>query len=127
MRPRPTSRTWARKCAEGSARPRASSSSGRSSGLDGRPKLEIEIRWHKPVLLASHWKIVFQDDDLDSIPEEAGVYFFSRKYGNSYKPFYVGESQNLRTRLKGHLSTVRIADVLRGINVDSEIKQGSRY
>ena len=61
------------------------------------------------------------------IEDKSGVYFFSRKFGTSLLPFYIGETIKLKQRLKSHLGTKKVADVLRGISEgDVKIKQGER-
>ena len=55
--------------------------------------------------------------------------FFSRKHGDVYKPFYVGETTSVKGRLKAHWHTANIQFVLRGIGdgLLKEIKGGERY
>lgn len=91
--------------------------------------MRIEIEWHKPVLLARNSQIRVDKDDLPrSIPKSAGVYFFSRKYGTSFQPLYIGETRNIRGRLKNHLGRVDISDMLRGMKVPGvQVKQGNKY
>ena len=90
--------------------------------------MAIVIEWHKPVQLTTSRELLFTSDDMpEEVPGEAGVYYFSRKHGEDYKPFYIGQSRNLYARLKVHLNTVKIADVLRGISGDDRIKQGTRF
>src|SRR4029079_4402447 len=48
-----------------------------------------------------------------------------RKHGSYYEPFYIGETADLRVRLRQHLETVKIVDVLRGL--DNHISKGARY
>jgi len=68
-------------------------------------------------MLARNKQIIFTEDDLDRIEEDPGVYYFARNFGDKSEPFYIGETTNLRTRLKNHLDTRRIADILRGMTV----------
>ena len=91
--------------------------------------MEITIVWQKPIQLTKHKKIIVDEDDLpETLEARPGVYFFSRKYAKISVPFYIGESKNLRTRLRQHLGTTRIADVLRSLSVtDEKIKKGVRY
>ena len=92
--------------------------------------MEIEIEWRTPVLIAQHRKIVFDEErGYDRFEDGAGVYFFSRKHSDSFKPFYIGRSSSIPKRLKQHMGTRKICDVLRGINDLNmpEIGHGARY
>lgn len=91
--------------------------------------MRIEIAWQKPVLLSKNRRIVIHVDDLpDRIPNKPGVYFFSRKYGSSFQPLYIGETGKLRGRLKSHLNNADIRDILRGIPLPGvPVKRGNKY
>jgi len=91
--------------------------------------MRIEIEWHKPVLLAKNSKIKVDRDDLpNAIPKSAGVYFFSRKYAKSFQPLYIGETTNIRSRLKSHLGKADIKDMLRGMKLPGvRVKKGNKY
>ena len=91
--------------------------------------MKIKIDWQKPILLFQHKRRAYADEVISDIEDKAGVYFFARKHGNNVKPFYIGETLTLRTRLKQHLKSAKIMDALRGIeNPDTErIAQGSRF
>ncbi|SRR5579883_1773423 len=91
--------------------------------------MNICIIWQKPILLAKRKKICFDQKHLSKLEKRPGVYFFSRRYAGSYLPFYVGETFNIRGRLKQHLASKKIADVLRGISDRDlpSIRQGERY
>ena len=91
--------------------------------------VQIEIEWQEPVRLTKSKQIIIDETDLPEMIEgRAGVYFFARKHGRRHLPFYVGETIDLRARLKNHLESRKLADVLRGMNSgDKEIKQGDRY
>ena len=67
--------------------------------------MDISIDWQVPVQLTRFKKIIVDENELpDAIKEWAGVYFFSRKHGSRYLPFYIGETLTLQKRLKGHLN-----------------------
>jgi hypothetical protein len=90
--------------------------------------MQITIRWQMPVQLTLNKKIIVDENELpDEIEDCAGIYLFSRKFGETKLPFYIGETLTLRSRLKTHLSSKKIADVLRGISSDKDIKNGTRY
>lgn len=77
--------------------------------------MKIQFKWQKPVDL-THNRIILQVD-YSKIKPVAGVYYFARTFGGKGLPFYIGQSTNLNERLKSHLRTVRIADILRGMPV----------
>jgi hypothetical protein len=91
--------------------------------------MEIVIEWEKPVQLTRHKRIIIDENELPpAIEAKPAVYFFSRHWGGAFVPFYIGETWDVRARLKAHLQSKRIADVLRGIAADDErIKSGTRY
>ncbi|RKI74428.1 hypothetical protein D7X55_02395 [Corallococcus sp. AB049A] len=91
--------------------------------------MNIIIDWQKPILLSKNKLEKYTATDLESIEERAGVYYFARRFGESSTPFYIGETLNLRNRLKNHLDSARISDVLRGIEnpKHARIAQGARY
>jgi hypothetical protein len=91
--------------------------------------MEINIQWQTPIRLAKNKRILVNRNALPNrIPKKSGVYFFSRKYGSSFQPIYIGETQNLRGRLKSHLNNADIRDILRSIPVnDVPVKQGNKY
>ena len=89
----------------------------------------IEVEWHKPVLLSKNSKIIVDRNELPhNIPKSPGVYFFSRRYGTSFQPLYIGETNNIRARLRNHLNNADIRDILRGIQLPGvPVKQGKKY
>ena len=91
--------------------------------------MEITIDWQQPIQLTSSKKLIVEADDLpEEIENIPGIYYFSRRHGPDYSPFYIGETLTMRNRLKSHLNNVKIVDVLRGASIeDDRIRQGSRY
>jgi len=90
--------------------------------------MKLHFEWQAPLMLAKNKKIIVTDEGLKKILDIPGVYFFARKFGATSQPFYIGETLNLRSRLKNHLSTVKIVDILRGMKVRDapEISNGHR-
>lgn len=83
--------------------------------------MKIRIDWTQPISL----RRTLQADvgylvDLNKIPTEAGVYVFGRKYGRCFEALYVGQSRNMRRRVKGHLNSLNLMKSLR------DAKNGSR-
>jgi hypothetical protein len=87
--------------------------------------MDILIRWQKPILLNERDEPWPDSPLVDRVAARVGVYFFSRKHGARYEPFYIGETTNLRTRFRHHLRSVPIVDVLRGH--DDRIAHGKRH
>jgi hypothetical protein len=79
--------------------------------------MKMSFEWKNPVLLTKNKKIIVTQDQIESIEEWPGVYYFARNHGATSTPFYIGETLTLRGRLKNHLATAKIADVLRGMPV----------
>jgi hypothetical protein len=57
------------------------------------------------------------------------VYYFSRRFGNKWEPFYIGETLTLRSRLRQHLDHTQMFCLLTGIPRRglAEIAMGARY
>lgn len=90
--------------------------------------MELRFDWQSPIKLTQNKKIIDKDEYINEIENKPGIYYFARDFGDKSEPFYIGETKNLRTRLKQHLETVRIADILRGMKVKDapKISNGSR-
>jgi hypothetical protein len=91
--------------------------------------MNIDIDWQEPIQL-THSKTIIIDKDAppQEIENRAGVYFFSRKFGKHYEPFYIGQTLTLRARLKSHLGTTKLDYVLReSDDANIQIKGGERY
>jgi hypothetical protein len=89
--------------------------------------MKIVIDWQKPVQITRHKRLLFDRNDVPaSIEEEPGVYFFSRVHGDSVEPFYIGRSNNIRARLRVHLGSAKIREVLREVEEIKTVKKGTR-
>lgn len=119
----------ARSCRTRKSKPSGSAMAYESAISRGELPMDIEIEWQNPVQLTKFKKVIVHENHLpETIEDRAGVYFFSRKFGRHYIPFYIGETGKIRARLKGHLNWAKLVDVLRGMRVgDKKIKQGDRY
>jgi hypothetical protein len=90
--------------------------------------MRIQIDWQDPIQLTRHKKLLVDEDDLpEAVANQPGVYFFSRRFGDNFEPFYIGEAENVRGRLKNHLMSKKIAFALLGLDKHSPIKGGERY
>jgi hypothetical protein len=79
--------------------------------------LNIEVRWSKPLGLVDDpaKKLIYAADGVDDVPETPGAYVFARLFGSRVIPLYIGETGNIRTRLKQHLkNNVRLMKGVQG-------------
>ncbi|MGJ4951173.1 hypothetical protein [Bradyrhizobium sp. HKCCYLS20291] len=90
--------------------------------------MNIEIEWQQPIEITRQRKLLF---DANSIPAEIearpGVYFFSRVFGNIVEPFYIGQSTNIRKRLKENLQSAKIREAIRETEVVQSVRKGVRW
>lgn len=71
--------------------------------------MELSIEWMRAIpLKRSRRHDLIYDVDLDSIESLPGVYVFARRWGSSYEALYVGRSENVRRRIRGHLNNLRL-------------------
>lgn len=77
--------------------------------------MQINLEWYEPISLGSSKNLSdkFQNFDLSLIPEIAGVYIFYREYGDYKEALYVGQSENIRTRMKSHFNSIRLLEGLK--------------
>jgi hypothetical protein len=73
--------------------------------------MELNVLWHRPLTLTRSEDQIYALD-LDSVPDDPGVYVFMRVFGKNHHPLYVGKAENLRTRLTQQLNAVKL---MRGI------------
>jgi hypothetical protein len=51
--------------------------------------MNIDIKWQEPIQLTRFRTIIVNKDALpEELENTSGVYFFSRKFGHKYVPFY---------------------------------------
>lgn len=69
--------------------------------------MQIEAAWAKPIDLkrCKPGGLIYELD-LEALPSDPGVYVFFRTHGSKVTPIYIGETLNLRARVKGHLNSV---------------------
>src|SRR5215207_2043633 len=91
--------------------------------------MEINIDWQSPLLLSRHKRLVIDRESLDMVEDVPGVYYFSRRFGSKWEPFYIGETLTLRSRLRQHLDHTQMFCLLTGIPRRglAEIAMGARY
>jgi hypothetical protein len=72
--------------------------------------VDIEVVWRTPIRLRAAPKGARQDYVIPErsemrLPKAPGVYVFCRKFGANYEPLYIGQADNLHTRINQHLKT----------------------
>ena len=71
--------------------------------------MKLEIEWQRPIPLKRvRSGIGIYEIDLDKLPKEPGIYIFARKWSTSYEALYIGRSQRLRGRIRGHLNNLKL-------------------
>jgi len=71
--------------------------------------VKLAIDWEKPTPLRSGRREgLIYTLDWEALPMSAGIYIFARRWGGSYEALYVGKSQNVRRRIRGHLNNLRL-------------------
>jgi len=69
--------------------------------------MQIEATWSQPVYLkkCKPGGLIYELD-LELLPNGPGVYVFCRKHTDKTSPIYIGETKNLRERIKAHLKSL---------------------
>jgi hypothetical protein len=69
--------------------------------------MQIEASWSKPIDLkkCKPGGLIYELD-LEKLPTDPGVYVFGRSHGDTVSPIYIGETLNIRSRIKGHLNSL---------------------
>ena len=69
--------------------------------------MQIEASWSKPIDLkkCKPGGLIYELD-LEQLPTVPGVYVFGRTHGGTVNPIYIGETLNIRSRIKQHLDSL---------------------
>lgn len=69
--------------------------------------MQIKAAWSNPIQLkkCKPGGLIYELD-LDLLPQGPGVYIFGRQHGANVSPIYIGETKNIRLRIKGHLNSL---------------------
>lgn len=72
--------------------------------------MNLEVKWHKPLKLRDGAKegLIYKIDNLDEWVGAGGVYMFCRKYSKCLAPLYIGKADDLGSRVKKHLNSVKL-------------------
>jgi len=79
--------------------------------------LNFEAHWEQPVQLidGSEHGLIYYADGIEDLPTSPGAYVFARVHGDNVYPLYVGETTNIRSRLKSHFKTsVELMNSIKG-------------
>jgi len=75
--------------------------------------MKLKIFWNKPMPMKKERnEVQIYSCNLDKIPNIPGIYIFARYYGRKYCALYIGQSKNLRGRVKGHLNNLKLMKYL---------------
>ncbi len=76
--------------------------------------MEIAVDWDAPVhLIKSKDKARIYELNLEELPTGPGIYVFARRWGTEFEALYVGRSKSLRSRVKGHLNSLKLMSHIR--------------
>lgn len=71
--------------------------------------MKLGIEWKRPLpLRKDRMGTLLYTVDLSKLAPDPGIYVFARKWGTTLEALYVGQSNNLRGRVKGHLNNLRL-------------------
>jgi hypothetical protein len=70
--------------------------------------MEFTLEWGRPLTLQPATGNAIYSLDLQEIPSSAGVYVFFRRFGDAVEALYVGQSENLKKRIKQDLNSVTL-------------------
>ena len=84
--------------------------------------MDLNIEWVTPIelLYGVESGCIYSLPEIDIVPEQAGVYIFVRKYGETIEPLYIGKAINLKQRINNQFNNLKL---MKGIE---NAKQGSR-
>ncbi len=76
--------------------------------------MKLVVDWSRPVMmkLSLPGDLVYRVD-LSRLPDDAGIYVFGRRWGNSFEALYVGKALNIRKRVHGQLNNLRLMQHVR--------------
>jgi len=69
--------------------------------------MQIKLEWLEPIVLEEGTKedLFIYTCDEKLLPEEPGIYVFTRRFGKTFTPLYIGQATNLRSRIKGEFKS----------------------
>ena len=73
--------------------------------------MDISGEWRRPIDLSDDQ--IGYSTDLDGIPNGPGIYVFGCRWGDNVCPLYIGQSLNLRLRMKQHFDSLYLMKAIR--------------
>lgn len=70
--------------------------------------MKVTLEWYPPLELTTARSPFVYSCNLEMIPQECGVYIFARKYGTVFEYLYIGQTTNVRNRIKNHLNSISL-------------------
>lgn len=77
--------------------------------------MKVQLNWHVPVELGSSNTLrgTMKNFDMKELPEITGIYIFYRvKRNGSQEALYVGQTKNIRMRMKSHFNSLKLVEGL---------------
>ena len=85
--------------------------------------MRIQLLWNTPIILGSSTTLreTMKNFDLKELPTSAGIYMFYRQMKNgSQEVLYIGQTTNIRSRMKDHFNSLKLVEWL------EDTQQGSK-
>ena len=90
--------------------------------INERKMMKLKIFWNKPITMTKVSEDGLSHDiSFNKIPSSPGVYIFARYWGHKYEALYVGKSENMRSRIKGHLNNLSLMKHLKSAKVGKRV------
>jgi hypothetical protein len=86
--------------------------------------LNFNAHWEKPVQLidGAKYGLIYYADGVEKLPAGPGAYVFARVHGDYAYPLYIGETTNIRSRLKSHFKgSVKLMNSIKGASTGKRI------
>ena len=67
--------------------------------------MKLALEWGKPIVLRDASRdenLIYTLDDA-RVTDASGVYVFGRRFSGTFEALYVGQAQNIRGRVRGHI------------------------
>lgn len=76
--------------------------------------MDLHVEWWSPFRLRNgrRSRLTYTFDEIEDLPDGAGVYIFGRRHGMSFSPIYIGKATNLARRIPQQLNNNRLMNAL---------------
>ncbi len=91
--------------------------------------MNLEVKWYKPLKLKDGAKegLIYTIDNLEDWFGTSGVYMFCRKYSKCLAPLYIGKAEDLGSRVKQHLNSVKLMKSIQGAQAGEKVVVFGEY